>query len=122
VHAALVLAVLAGPFAVALVHCSVTLVRTGNLALADAWEGLKLHWRRGLQLPRRARRARLPLLHTLELRLAARVRHRLPRRPARHLCGRIGDLRGRRARTAAAARRARGGRTGSAEAGCNPPA
>jgi hypothetical protein len=50
VHAALVLAVLAGPLAVALVHCSVTLVRTGNLALADAWEGLKLHWRRGLQL------------------------------------------------------------------------
>ena len=50
VHAALVLAVLAGPFVVALVHCSVTLVRTGNLALADAWEGLKLHWRRGLQL------------------------------------------------------------------------
>ena len=49
VHAALVLAVFAGPFAVALVHCSVTLVRTGNLALADAWEGLKLHWRRGLQ-------------------------------------------------------------------------
>ena len=47
---ALVLAVLAGPFAVALVHCSVTLVRTGNLVLADAWEGLKLHWRRGLQL------------------------------------------------------------------------
>jgi hypothetical protein len=50
VHAALVLAVLAGPLAVALVHCSVTLVRTGNLALADAWEGVKLHWRRGLQL------------------------------------------------------------------------
>jgi hypothetical protein len=50
VHAALVLAVLAGPFVVALVHCSVTLVRTGNLALADAWDGLKLHWRRGLQL------------------------------------------------------------------------
>ena len=50
VHAALVLAVLAGPLAVALVHCSVTLVRTGNLALADAWDGLKLHWRRGLQL------------------------------------------------------------------------
>ena len=50
VHALLVLAVLAGPFAVALAHCSVTLVRTGNLALADAWEGLRLHWRRGLQL------------------------------------------------------------------------
>lgn len=50
VHAALVLAVLAGPLAAALIHCSVTLVRTGNLALADAHEGLRLHWRRGLQL------------------------------------------------------------------------
>ena len=50
VHAALVLAVLAGPVALALVHCSVTLVRTGNVAVADAWEGLRLHWRRGLQL------------------------------------------------------------------------
>jgi hypothetical protein len=50
VHAALVLAVLAGPVAAALVHCSVTLVRTGNVALADAREGLRLHWRRGLQL------------------------------------------------------------------------
>lgn len=50
VHAALVLAVLAGPIAAALVHCSVTLVRTGNLAFADAREGLRLHWRRGLQL------------------------------------------------------------------------
>lgn len=50
VHVALVLAVLAGPVAAALVHCSVTLVRTGNLALADAREGLRLHWRRGLQL------------------------------------------------------------------------
>ncbi len=50
VHAALVLAVLAGPLAAALVHCSVTLVRTGNVVLADAREGLRLHWRRGLQL------------------------------------------------------------------------
>jgi hypothetical protein len=50
VHALLVLAVLAGPPAAALAHCSVTLVRTGNLALADAWEGLRLHWRRGLAL------------------------------------------------------------------------
>jgi len=49
VHAALVLAVLAGPLAAALVHCSVTLVRTGNVMLADAREGLRLHWRRGLQ-------------------------------------------------------------------------
>jgi hypothetical protein len=48
VHALLALAVLAGPIALALAHCSVTLVQTGNLALADAWEGLRLHWRRGL--------------------------------------------------------------------------
>ena len=50
VHALLVLAVLAGPLAAALAHCSVTLVRTGNLVVADAWEGLRLHWRRGLAL------------------------------------------------------------------------
>lgn len=50
IHAAVVLAVLAGPIAAALVHCSVTLVRTGNLAFADARDGLRLHWRRGLQL------------------------------------------------------------------------
>jgi hypothetical protein len=50
VHALLVLAVLAGPLAAALAHCSVTVVRTGNLVLADAWEGLRLHWRRGLAL------------------------------------------------------------------------
>lgn len=50
VHALLVLVVLAGPLAAALAHCSVTLVRTGNLALADAWEGLRLHWHRGLAL------------------------------------------------------------------------
>jgi hypothetical protein len=50
VHALLVLAVLAGPLVTALAHCSVTLVRTGNVALADAREGLRLHWRRGLAL------------------------------------------------------------------------
>jgi hypothetical protein len=50
VHGLLVLAVLAGPLAAALAHCSVTLVRTGNLALADAGDGLRLHWRRGLAL------------------------------------------------------------------------
>jgi hypothetical protein len=50
VHGLLVLAVLAGPLAAALAHCSVTLVRTGNLAFADAGEGLRLHWRRGLAL------------------------------------------------------------------------
>jgi len=50
VHAALVLVVLAGPVAAALVHSSVTLVRSGNVALSDAFEGLRLHWRRGLAL------------------------------------------------------------------------
>jgi hypothetical protein len=50
VHALLVLVVLAGPLAAALAHCSVTLVRTGNLELGDAWDGLRLHWRRGLGL------------------------------------------------------------------------
>jgi hypothetical protein len=46
----LVLAALAGPLVAALAHCSVRLVRTGNLALADAWEGLRLYWLRGLAL------------------------------------------------------------------------
>jgi hypothetical protein len=50
VHALLVLVVLAGPLVAALAHSSVTLVRTGNLKLVDAWEGLRLHWRRGLTL------------------------------------------------------------------------
>ncbi|HEY3551143.1 MAG TPA: hypothetical protein VGK69_08840 [Gaiellaceae bacterium] len=50
VHALLVLAVLAGPLVTALAHCSVTLVRTGNVAVADAWQGLRMHWRRGLAL------------------------------------------------------------------------
>jgi len=50
VHAALVLVVLAGPIAAALIHCAVLLVRTENIAFADAREGLRLHWRRGLQL------------------------------------------------------------------------
>ena len=45
-----VLVVLAGPIAAALIHCAVTLVRTGNLAFADAWEGLRIHWRVGLWL------------------------------------------------------------------------
>jgi hypothetical protein len=49
VHALLVLAVLTGPVAIVLAHCSVTLVRTGNLEFANAWEGLRLHWRRGLK-------------------------------------------------------------------------
>jgi hypothetical protein len=47
---ALVLVVAAGPVVAALVHCAVTLVRTGDLTLADALDGLRLHWRRGLAL------------------------------------------------------------------------
>jgi len=47
-HVLVVLAILGGPIAMALTHCSVTLVRTGNVELADAREGLRLHWRRGL--------------------------------------------------------------------------
>jgi len=50
VHAAIVLVVLAGPIAAALVHCAVLLVRDGSVTLADAREGLRLHWRRGLAL------------------------------------------------------------------------
>jgi hypothetical protein len=45
-----VLVIAAGPVAAALVHCAVTLVRTGELAFADAWDGLRLHWRRGCAL------------------------------------------------------------------------
>ena len=45
-----VLIAAAGPAAAVMVHCSVTLVRTGNLAFADAWEGLRLHWWRGVVL------------------------------------------------------------------------
>jgi hypothetical protein len=47
---AAVLVVAVGPVVAALVHCAVTLVRTGNLELGDAWSGFRLHWRRGLAL------------------------------------------------------------------------
>ncbi len=50
VHAALVLLVAVGPLAAALVHVAVRLVREGEARLADAVEGLRLHWRRGLAL------------------------------------------------------------------------
>jgi hypothetical protein len=48
--AAVVLVVLLGPPAAALMHCSVTLVRDGDFRLSDAVVGLRLHWRRGLAL------------------------------------------------------------------------
>lgn len=48
---ALLLTVVAlGPFALALMHCAVTIVQTGDLRLADFARGLLLHWRRGLAL------------------------------------------------------------------------
>jgi hypothetical protein len=49
-RAALAAAVLLGPLAAALAHCTVTLARTGDLRLADALAGLALYWRRGLAL------------------------------------------------------------------------
>jgi hypothetical protein len=42
--------VLLGPLAAALAHCAVTVAETEELTLADAREGLRLHWRRGLVL------------------------------------------------------------------------
>jgi hypothetical protein len=61
------LALAAGPVVAALAHCAVTLVRTGDLALADGWEGLRLHWRRGFALG--AAGAGLALLGVLAVRL-----------------------------------------------------
>jgi hypothetical protein len=49
-HALLVFFAAAGPVAAALVHCAVTLERTGNLELRDALDGLRALWRRGLVL------------------------------------------------------------------------
>ncbi len=46
----LLLLAVVGPFAAALMHCAVTLQRTGALRLADGLAGLRLHWRRGLVL------------------------------------------------------------------------
>jgi hypothetical protein len=42
--------VLAGPLAAALAYCVVILVRGDDIRLADAVEGLRLHWRHGLVL------------------------------------------------------------------------
>jgi hypothetical protein len=47
---ALLLLVLVGPIAAAVMHCAVTLQRTEELRLRDALTGLRLHWRRGLVL------------------------------------------------------------------------
>jgi hypothetical protein len=51
VHPALaLLLVVAGPAAVALMHCAVKLAQEDELRFADAVVGLRLHWRRGLVL------------------------------------------------------------------------
>ena len=47
---ALLLLLLLGPLAAAMMHCAVSLVREGELSLHDAAAGLVLHWRRGLVL------------------------------------------------------------------------
>ena len=67
VPAAAIVVLAAGPVTAALVHCAVTLVQTGNLAVTDAWEGLRRHWRRGLALG--AMGAALLLLGLLAVRL-----------------------------------------------------
>jgi hypothetical protein len=50
VRPAVLLAVLLGPVAAALMHCVVTLAQTQDLRLVDALTGLRRHWRRGLAL------------------------------------------------------------------------
>lgn len=50
VRPALILAVLAGPVAIAVMHCVVTLTQTEELRLTDALAGLRRLWRRGLLL------------------------------------------------------------------------
>ena len=44
------LVVLAGPLAMALMHCAVEVAQTEDLRLRSALDGLRLHWRRGLAL------------------------------------------------------------------------
>jgi hypothetical protein len=48
--AAAVLAVLIGPLAGALMHCTITLAQTDRITMRDALDGVRLHWRRGLAL------------------------------------------------------------------------
>ena len=46
----LVLLVLVGPLAAALMHCAVKVAQTDELSLHDAATGVRLHWGRGLVL------------------------------------------------------------------------
>jgi hypothetical protein len=50
VQPAIVLVVLVGPAAAAVMHCAVTLAQTEELRLSEAVVGLRRHWRRGLVL------------------------------------------------------------------------
>ena len=50
VRPAIVLAVLIGPVAAAVMHCAVTLAQTEDLRLGEVVTGLRRHWRRGLAL------------------------------------------------------------------------
>lgn len=47
---ALVLGIGVGPLVAALMHCAVSLVRDQELRLGCAFEGVRLHWLRGLEL------------------------------------------------------------------------
>lgn len=50
VRPAILLLVLLGPAAAAVMHCTVTLAQTEELRLSEAVVGLRRHWRRGLAL------------------------------------------------------------------------
>jgi hypothetical protein len=50
VRPAVVLALLLGPAAAAVMHCTVTLAQTEELRLSEVVVGLRRHWRRGLAL------------------------------------------------------------------------
>jgi hypothetical protein len=45
----LIAPIIAGPVVAGLVHCTVKLIREGEFVLGDAAEGVRRHWRRGLQ-------------------------------------------------------------------------
>jgi uncharacterized membrane protein YesL len=50
VRPAIVLAVLLGPLAAAIMHCAITLAQTEELRMGEALVGLRQHWRRGIAL------------------------------------------------------------------------
>jgi hypothetical protein len=50
VRSALLLVVLVGPVALAVMHCAVTLAQTEDLRVRELVVGLRRHWRRGLAL------------------------------------------------------------------------